>query len=132
MSTYDKDIEAYWAERMPAEIKTLANKALRDLYFGPSYYDADDNEMSCFDEGAIPFDFRAACRALTDWCDERMVPLYVEPWCGVLQDYRPEEFEAVEDEDGEVRTTMVELEYYEWDVRDQMKIVFGNELAAYL
>ena len=132
MSTYDKDIEAYWAERMPEEIKKLFDKAINDLYSGPSYYDEDDNEVSCFDEGAIPFDFRAACRALTDWCDERMVPLYVEPWCGILQDCQPEEFEEVEDDDGEVRTTMVELEYYEWDVRDQMKIVFGNELAAYL
>ena len=132
MSTYDKDIEAYWAERMPAEIKTLANKAINDLYSGPSYYDADDNEVSCFDEGAIPFDFSAACRAITDWCEENMCNLYLEDWCGVLETAPPPQFEEVANDDGEIEVIDVERPYYEWSMREQMKIVFGNELAAYL
>jgi hypothetical protein len=129
---YDKDIEEYWAERMPEEIKVLANKANNDLYSGPSYYDEDGNEMSCFDEGAVPFDFRAACRAIKEWCDDNMYTLYLEDWCGILQVVRPEEFEEVENEDGEVELIEIEKLYYEWDTRDQMKIVFGEELARYL
>ena len=115
MSTYDKDIEAYWAERMPEEIKKLFDKAINDLYSGPSYYDEDDNEVSCFDEGAIPFNFRAACRAITYWCDENMVPLYLETWSGYLECNRPEGDEP----------------YLEWDEQAQKKILFG-ELAACL
>ena len=117
---------------MPAEIKELSRKANHDLYFGPSYYDADDNEVSCFDEGAIQLDFKAACRAITEWCDENILPLYLELWCGILQDCRPEAFEEVENEEGDGELVELEMEYYEWDVRDQMKIVFGNELAVYL
>lgn len=129
---YDKDIEEYWAERMPEEIKVLANKANNDLYFGPSYYDEDGNEMSCFDEGAIPFDFGAACRAIKEWCDENMYPLYLEDGCGILEEFPPEFFEELENEDGELVVSEVEGDYREWDIRDQMKIVFGKELARYL
>jgi hypothetical protein len=132
MSNFDHDIKEYWHERMPAEIKELFDKAYSDLMFGPSYYDEDDNEVSCFEEGAIPFNFTSACRKIGDWCNKAMVPLYVEPWCGILQDVRPGEVEVEENEDGEQE--LIELvcnEYYEWDEHSQKKILFG-ELAPYL
>lgn len=132
MSTYNEDISEYWHERMPAEIKELSRKANHDLYFGPSYYDADDIEVSCFDEGAIQLDFKAACKAITEWCDENMYPLYLEDGCGILEEFPPEFFEEVENDDGEVVLVEVERPYYEWDIRDQMRIVFGKELAHYL
>ncbi len=113
---YDADIKEYWHERMPAEIKELFDKAYSDLMLGPSYYDEDDNEVSCFEEGAIPFNFTSACRKIGDWCDENMTPLYLEDWCGVLETEPPEDREA---------------EYYCWDEHSQKKILFG-ELAPYL
>lgn len=116
MSNYDKDIEEYWHERMPEEIKEVFDKAINDLYTGPSYFDADGNEVSCFDEGAIHFDFSAACTKLRDWADENMTPLYLEEWCEMLQEDPP----ANSDE-----------AYYCWDEHSQKKIVFG-ELAPYL
>ena len=48
MSTYDKDIEAYWAERMPTGVKKLFDKAINDLYSGPSYYDVRDQMRIVF------------------------------------------------------------------------------------
>jgi hypothetical protein len=131
MSNYDNDIEEYWHERMTDEIRTAAGRANYDLMYGPTYYDADAEPASCFDESAIPFDFQAACRKVRDWADENMYPLFMEDWCGMLETSPPEQFEEVETEDGEVEYVDTDRPYSEWDVRDQMKIVFG-ELARYL
>lgn len=131
MSNYEKDIAEYWKERMPQEINKLSHRASADLYFGPTYYDEEDDEVTCFDEGATQFNFLGACKKISDWCDDNMYTLYMEPWCGMLEPCRPEQFEEVETEYGDTEVVELEVEYYEWSVRDQMKIVFG-ELAKYL
>lgn len=131
MHKYDNDIIEYWHERMPHALKELANKALHDLYCGPSYYDGNGDEVSCFDEDAIAFEFLKACKEVGAWCEDSMHPLYLDAWCGMLEAAPPEQYEEIENDEGEVEEVYAERSYYEWDVRNQMKILFG-ELASYL
>lgn len=60
---------AYLKESMPKEIRKLISKANNDLYSGPSYYDADGDECTMWDDGAIPFDFSKACAEIRDYLD---------------------------------------------------------------
>jgi len=64
-----EDAMQYHRSTMPANVKEAISKAKADLYAGPTYYDKDGNEASCFDEGAIPFDFKAACSLISEYTD---------------------------------------------------------------
>ena len=104
---------AYHLSAMPKEVKEAISRANTDLYSGPSYYDKEGNEMSCFDEGAIPFDFSAACKIISEYTDT--VESIKETIYGV-------------DEDGE------EFEYDEIaiDSSDVVKAIVGKELFSYI
>jgi len=87
---------AYHLSAMPKEVKEAISRANTDLYSGPSYYDKEGNEMSCFDEGAIPFDFSAACKIISEYTDT--INNIKETIYGVNED--AEEFEYEESIDG--------------------------------
>jgi hypothetical protein len=61
---------AYQREVMPLHIADLISKAQSDLYSGPSYYDAEGEECSCFDDGAKAFDFKQACNVTSKWLSD--------------------------------------------------------------
>jgi hypothetical protein len=134
---YDNDIREFFNEIMPADMKSLVSTTMSDLYSGPLYFDEDGDEVSCFDEGAIPFNFSKAVREISDWCDENLVPLYVEEWAGILQTSKPEPFLTVDDcqddeeDEDDYQQEYEEPSYYEFDIRYIKKILFG-ELASYL
>jgi hypothetical protein len=57
-------------ENMPKDIRELISKARYDLYYGPSYYDTDDDECSMWDDGAKAFNFSEACDKIRDYLNE--------------------------------------------------------------
>ena len=83
-----QDAVAYQREIMPKEIANLIRQCNNDLYSGPSYYDPEGNESSCFDEGATPFDFVNACNTIRDYLDD-------------IEDIRVTRYEYVYSEDSE-------------------------------
>jgi hypothetical protein len=105
---------AYQRGVMPLHIADLISKAQSDLYFGPSYYDAEGEECSCFDDGAKAFDFKQACDVISKW----------------LSDI------------GDIRITMCDIdeegEEVEWSERIDgsgesiMQALLGRELARYV
>lgn len=114
---------------IPPEIRRLANMANNDLYNGPTYYDQEGNECSMFDtgEGVItPFDFVAACNAVSDWCGDNVNLVFYDYGCGEVMDKEPE---AEEDEDG---NWIEPLPYYEVDSKEVKRILFGRELASHI
>lgn len=54
---------------MPDEIKRLARLCCSDLRGGPVYLDESGESVSCFDDGATPFNFSAACDAIAEWAE---------------------------------------------------------------
>jgi hypothetical protein len=83
----DRVTELY-RETMPAQIKELIGKLNHDLYSGPSYYDSDGDECSCFDEGAEPFQFSTALAELREWLEDTIEDLQME------SDYNPDTGES--------------------------------------
>ena len=63
----DLAVDFYRDEMMPAT-KDLIDKLNSDLYCGPTYYNAD-GQCSCFDDGAVPFNFSAALKELREYTD---------------------------------------------------------------
>jgi hypothetical protein len=57
-------------ENMPKEIRKLISRANNDLYSGPSYYDADGDECSMWDDGAKAFNFSEACDKIREYLNE--------------------------------------------------------------
>jgi hypothetical protein len=109
--------ETYLTNTMPDDIRELIAKANNDLYSGPSYYDADGNECSCFDEGAVPFDFRAACKRISAWASD-------------VEDVRVSVFyENEDDEEGEL---IVDSEHVDGSARVILRNILGRELASYV
>lgn len=102
----------YWREQMPAKIRELIRRLNHDLCSGPSYYDAGDNECSCFDEGATPFAFDAALHTVLEWTD-------------IIQDVRVETYYDAE-------TDMSECEQVDGSAKQIIRTLVGNELAAML
>lgn len=58
------------ADNTHEEMHKLIIRARRDLYYGPTYYDDDDEVCSFLDEGAKAFDFVGACTRIRDYIDE--------------------------------------------------------------
>lgn len=113
---YQEEVEAqakYHLETMPPEVKEAIQKANNDLYCGPSYYDAEGNECSCFDEGNIPFDFKAAVKLISDYVND--IDDLKEECCDV-------------DEDGEEVNWSERLEDSAKDIK---KALLGRELYRY-
>ncbi len=110
-----RDGAEYISANMPDRIKTLIRKANNDLYNGPSYYDEEDNETSCFDSKSTPFNFTSAVTEISDWFNENVSDVTV--LCADLN----------EDE-----------EQVEWEERidgssnEITKLIVGRELYAYL
>lgn len=61
---------AYQREIMPKEIADIIQQCNADLFNGPSYYDSEGNESSCFDEDSSPFDFTKACDTVRDYIND--------------------------------------------------------------
>jgi hypothetical protein len=88
----------HYREVMPPGIKELIGKLNADLYGGPSYYDADGDECTCFDEGAERFPFVAALAELREWIDDTISDVQMEV------DYDPDTGESTyERVDGSAR-----------------------------
>lgn len=108
------DAITWHKENLPASIAELIGKARHDLYNGPSYYSADGDELSCFDKGAIPFNFSKAVAEIRNWSDK-------------IDDVRISEIFV--DDDGEE---------YESDERIEdsaaaiVKAIVGKDLYSYL
>jgi hypothetical protein len=106
---------------MPDEIKKLINLALYDLDSGPTYYSDEtyEEELTCFDKDAVPFNFSKAVKEISAWVDDDMPsPLYMPVWSGYIET-------RLDDDLGFG-------EYYEWSRSEIARIVFGKELASYL
>jgi hypothetical protein len=105
---------AYQREVMPLHIADLISKAQSDLYSGPTYHDADGEECSWFDDGAIPFNFKQACDVIGKWLSD------IDDICMIMLDV---------DDDGEE---------VEWSERIDgsgeaiVKALLGSELARYV
>jgi hypothetical protein len=125
---YDEAMDAYVASlAIPAVTLELIGKARHDLYNGPSYYDADGEECSCFDDGAIAFDFVDACSRIDDALAE-VSGIWIDLDAA---DYSTTEPEPWEDEDGE----LYEPDYSCWQevsASEVIRHIVGHELARYI
>jgi hypothetical protein len=102
----------HYREVMPAPIKELISQLNHDLWGGPTYYDDDGEECSCFDEGAEPFQFSYSLECVRDWLDN------------------VEDIQVEVDDDEEAGTS-----YYQsvdGSAREIIRALVGKELAAML
>ena len=107
-----EDAVKYHLSIIPKEVKELIAKANHDLYCGPSYYDKEGNECSCFDEEAIPFNFTEALKIISEYIDT-IDDITEEIYC---------------DDDGE---TAPHMERIDGSREEIMKELFGKELIQY-
>lgn len=60
----------FWNSAMPQDLRDMRRNALSDLNYGPVYLDSEGETVSCFDHGAMRFNFSGACNALSDWAEQ--------------------------------------------------------------
>jgi hypothetical protein len=102
------------------EIKKLISRANNDLYSGLSYYNADDEECTMWDEGANRFNLSARKdRGRTDRIADRV---YIDTESGSYSYSEPQ---------GEDRRRVVRAEaYIVVEPHDIKKMIVGQELRA--
>lgn len=114
---------------IPDAVQLDINRARTDLYFGPLYLTPDGDEASCFDEGAAPFNFSAACRRIGDALDSVAEDVWLDTFAGCWQTSEPEPYR---DEDtGEV----IDVDWSDWrhvEAREIVAAIVGRELASYI
>jgi hypothetical protein len=70
----------HWRSKMPDNVKAAIENCNADLYNGPLYFNKDGDECTCFDDGAVRFDFTkglATIREFTDTIEDVKMSDYV-------------------------------------------------------
>jgi len=99
--------------RVPAVLENVIETANQDLYSGPVYFDADGDQVSCFDGAVRQFDFSRAVNIIGDWLESLPTYYFVEWWPG-LETENPED------------------EYPEIPREEIASALVGRELSSYV
>lgn len=110
------------------EVIHMIELARHDLFYGPLYFDADNEECSCFDEGATAFNFSAACAKISDALDF-VGDLWVDTDSGDWQITEPQW--CWKDQDGELCMEYPEL-WGHYDRHEVLTHIVGKELVTYI
>jgi hypothetical protein len=115
MNIYETLVKSCDAE-VPVETQAHANAATYDLYYGPIGVDYWREE-----EGVDRnYSFTASCKAVSDWFEAQDWPQYCDEDGEPLAEGDRQNFE----DEG--------IHYYEVDLSDLRKHLFGTELSKYL
>ena len=140
---YAKALDEYTTKliaAMPADIRKLRARITNDLYGGPTYYDADDNEVTCFDEGAKAFPFVSAVKKVRDWIHENWPStVWYNDSMGEISEYEPkcqceEDTNGDDPEDNWAETTYCHCleEWCEVSLEELIDNAFDRETVHYL
>lgn len=102
--------------KVPPDIQAHANAATYDLYYGPHGVDYWREEKGIDQD----YSFTASCKAVSDWFDSQDWPQYCDEDGEPLAEGDRQNFE----DEG--------IHYYEVDLSDLRKDLFGTELSKHL
>lgn len=121
----DKVIEEHF--ELPAEIAKKINLLNSDLYFGPLYFDEDEDQCCHMDEGATPFNFSRTGDEVMDYLREQVPStVYVDMNCEEVFEKEPEGY--FEDEDDESSDWIEPFWEAIYQVDDVYSALLGREL----
>lgn len=109
------------------------SQANADLYGGPLYLDDDNEECSCFDEGARRFDFSSAVAKIADAL-ESISDVWVDIQSGEVLTSEPD-WDAVDTctFDGEEAGLLYDpSDYVYFSCTLAIRAILGKELAKYI
>ena len=129
-------------QAMPDDIRKLRQRITGDLYNGPTYFDENDNEVTCFDEGAKAFPFMTSVKMVRRWIhDNWPCTVWYNDAMGEISECAPncdcderrrEMIENTEmDEDEEFSCHCFE-DWCEVDLKDLINAAFDRETSHYL